>query len=121
MKLSILFFSIEDVHDNDTAILPVPGPFVLEVSYNGTSPDLLLHWKPQADFTMYNIQLLTCGDSMLMNTTVNSSCSASRLSGINFTEYGLLLVAVRSCGMNGCGVPATRIAINFTNTGKAQC
>ena len=42
---------------------------------------------------------------MLMNTTVNSSCSVSQLSGVNLTEYGLLLVAVQSCVTDDvCGV-----------------
>ena len=40
-----------------------------------------------------------------MKTTVNSTCSVSPLSGVNFTEYGLLLVAVKSCVTdNECGV-----------------
>ena len=71
---------------------------------------------------MYSIQMFTCGNSMLMDTSINSSCSVSQLSEVNFTEYEFLLVAVQSCTDNGCGVPAgverrNVVAIDFNNTG----
>ena len=58
-----------------------------------------------------------------MDTSVNSFCSVSQPSGVNFTEYGFLLVAVQSCTDNGYGVPAGAdmknvVAIDFNNTGK---
>ena len=100
----------------------VPVPFILEVAYNETSPDLLIRWRPETNITMYSIQIFTCNNSMLMDTPVNSFCSVSQLSGVNFTAFGLLLVAVQSCSDNGCGVPAgvemkNVVAIDFNNTG----
>ena len=61
---------------------------------------------------------------MLMTTTVDSSCSVFQLTGVNFTEYGFLLVAVQSCVTNDvCGLrPGLRekniVALNFYNKGK---
>ena len=59
---------------------------------------------------------------MLMDIPVNSACSVFQLSGVNFTEYGFVLVAVQSCTDNGCGVSAgvelkNVVAIDFNNTG----
>ena len=83
----------------------VEGPFIQEVVYNTTSQDVVLRWKPKSNIIKYSIQISTCDDSLLMNTTVNSSCSVFQLSGVNFTKYGLLLVAVQSCVTDDvCGV-----------------
>ena len=102
------------------------GPFIQEVVYNETSQDLFLRWNQRPNITKYNIQISTCDNSMLMNTTVDSSCSVSQLSGVNFTEYGLLQVAVQSCVTNNvCGLrPGLRekniVALNFYMTGKGN-
>ena len=104
----------------------VEGPFIQEVVYDEISQDLFLRWDPRPNITKYNIQISTCGDSMMRNTSVNSSCSVSQLSGVNFIEYGVLLVAVQSCVTNDlCGVkqPLAEknvVALNFTNTGKSN-
>ena len=100
------------------------GPIIQQVVYNETSQDLFLQWKTRPNITKYNIQISTCGNSLLMNTRVDSPCSVSQLSGVNFTEYGFLLVAVQSCVTNDvCGLhPGLRekniFALNFYNTGK---
>ena len=81
------------------------APFIQEVVYDTASQDLFLRWEPRSNTTKYNFLISTCGDSMLMETSVNYPCSVSRLSGIDFTEYELLLVAVQSCEAdNKCGV-----------------
>ena len=90
---------------------------MLEVAYDGRSKDLLLRWKPQPNVTMYNIQLFTCGKSMLMEVPVNSSCSVFQLMRINISEYGQLSVTVQGCAVNGCGIPASNVAIDFANEG----
>ena len=73
--------------------------------YDTGSQDLVLRWDPKSDITNYNIQISTCGDSMLMEALLSSSCSVSQLSGVNLTEYGLLLVEVQSCvTVSECGV-----------------
>ena len=104
------------------SLLSVPGPFILEVAYNNTSLDLVVRWRPQPNITMHSVQIFTCGNSMLMDFPVNSTCSVFQLSGVNFTEYGFVLVAVQSCTDNGCGVSAgvemkNVVAIDFNNTG----
>ena len=100
------------------------GPIIQQVVYNETSQDLFLRWAPRPSVKKYNIQISTCDNSLLMNTTVDSSCSVSQLSGVNFSEYGFLLVAVQSCITNDvCGLrPGLRekniVALNFSTTGK---
>ena len=90
---------------------------MLEVAYDGKSQDLHLRWKPQPNVTMYDIQLFTCGKSMLMEVPVNFSCSVFQLMGINISEYRQLLVTVQGCAVNGCSIPASNVAINFANAG----
>ena len=104
------------------SLLSVPGPFILEVAYNNTSPDLLVRWRPQPNITLHSVQIFTCGNSMLMDIPVNSTCSVLQLSGFNFTEYGFVLVAVQSYTDNICGVFAgvekkNVVAIDFNNAG----
>ena len=100
------------------------GPIIQQVVYDETSQHLFLRWEPRPNITKYNIQTSTCDDSMLMTTTVDSSCSVFQLTGVNFTEYGFLLVAVQSCVTNDvCGLrPGLRekniVALNFYNKGK---
>ena len=104
---------------------PLEGPFIHQVVYNKASQHLFLQWDPTSNITKYNIQIFTCsrGDSMLMNITINTSCSVFQLSGVNFTKYGLLLIAVKSCVTDDeCGIvdlPEKNVVLlNFTNAGK---
>ena len=100
------------------------GPIIQQVVYNETSQHLFLRWDQRPNITKYNIQISACDHSLLINTTVNSSCSVSQLSGVNFAEYRFLQVAVQSCVTNDvCGLrPDLRenniVALNFSNTGK---
>ena len=97
------------------------GPFILEVAYNETSLDLFIRWEQQSNVTMHSLQLFTCNDSMLMETAVSSSCSVFQLSGVDLTEYGLLLIAIQNCPVNGCAPAGVNmknvVAIDFNNTG----
>ena len=105
-----------------SAGLGVEGPFIQQVEYNKTFRVLRLRWDPRSNIAKYNIRLFTCGDSMLLAAPVSASCSVSQLSGVNFPEYGLLLVEVQSCETDDkCGTnnPAKNIvALNFNNPGN---
>ena len=104
--------------------IQVEGPFFIqEVVYDEISQDIFLRWDPQPNITKYNIQIFTCDNFVLRNTTVNSSSSVSQLSGVNFTKYGFLLVAVQSCVKDKCGTNKPKknvVALNFTDTGKSN-